>query len=180
MRTMTSLMVSILALAAVPGVAQTDPIPACDPADERMFADVPADHVFCGVIEEMARLGITAGCGGENYCPGSQVSRAQMAAFITKALLTVPEDPFAVTDGLDGITFSHGVLDLEHVDVGHYEIFFDRVVIGCAVVATPTGFQHRSVTTAMHVQSVEFKTFGGPGLANTPLHVILRCPDGPE
>lgn len=42
--------------------------PACEPGAE-MFGDVPASHPLCPWIEELARGGITAGCGNENYCP---------------------------------------------------------------------------------------------------------------
>jgi S-layer homology domain len=60
--------------------------PACVPGAE-MFNDVPASSPFCPFIEELARLGISGGCGGGNYCPGDPVTRQQMAAFVVKALL---------------------------------------------------------------------------------------------
>jgi S-layer homology domain len=59
--------------------------PACVPGQE-MFNDVPASSPFCPYIEELARRGITGGCGGGNYCSGDPVTRAQMAVFLTKAL----------------------------------------------------------------------------------------------
>jgi S-layer homology domain len=59
--------------------------PACVPGQE-MFNDVPASSPFCAYIEELARRGITGGCGSGNYCPGDPVSRQQMAVFLTKAL----------------------------------------------------------------------------------------------
>jgi S-layer homology domain len=59
--------------------------PACVPGQE-MFNDVPASSPFCPFIEELARRGVTGGCGGGNYCPGDPVTRAQMAVFLTKAL----------------------------------------------------------------------------------------------
>jgi hypothetical protein len=59
--------------------------PACVPGSE-MFNDVPADSPFCPFIEELARRGITGGCGGGNYCPSAFVSRAQMAVFLVKML----------------------------------------------------------------------------------------------
>lgn len=58
--------------------------PACVQGQE-MFNDVPFDSVFCPWIEELARRGITGGCGNDNYCPGARVSRSQMAAFIVRA-----------------------------------------------------------------------------------------------
>jgi hypothetical protein len=58
---------------------------ACVPGAE-MFTDVPAGSPFCPFIEELARRGITSGCGGGNYCPGASVSRAQMAVFLSRTL----------------------------------------------------------------------------------------------
>ena len=56
--------------------------PACIAGSE-MFADVPASSGFCRWIEELARRGITAGCGGGNYCPAQPVTREQMSVFLT-------------------------------------------------------------------------------------------------
>jgi hypothetical protein len=50
------------------------------------FSDVPDTHMFFKYIQRMFEDGITTGCGGGNYCPGSSVTRAQMAAFIMRAL----------------------------------------------------------------------------------------------
>ena len=46
------------------------------------FADVPTGSTFHGDIDWLADNGITGGCGGDNYCPGSPVTRGQMAAFL--------------------------------------------------------------------------------------------------
>ncbi|MGH9379978.1 MAG: PQQ-dependent sugar dehydrogenase [Thermoanaerobaculia bacterium] len=54
---------------------------------EELFTDVPFDSVFCPWIEELAGRGVTAGCGGGDYCPGNPVSRDQMAVFLLKTLL---------------------------------------------------------------------------------------------
>lgn len=50
------------------------------------FLDVPTDHWAYSFIEEFAGRGITAGCGGGNYCPDAAVSRAQMAVFVVRAM----------------------------------------------------------------------------------------------
>src|SRR6266496_5605813 len=71
-----------LALAKALDISQP---PACVPGQE-MFNDVPASSPFCPYIEELARRGITGGCGGGNYCPNSAVTRAQMAAFLVKVI----------------------------------------------------------------------------------------------
>ena len=45
-------------------------------------------------IEKIAALGVTAGCGGDNFCPNVVVRRDQMAAFLNRAL-PLPAGPDA-------------------------------------------------------------------------------------
>ncbi|HET9208885.1 MAG TPA: S-layer homology domain-containing protein, partial [Thermoanaerobaculia bacterium] len=47
-----------------------------------MFADVPCSNPYAPWINELVRRGVTAGCGGGNYCPGTSVTRSQMAVFL--------------------------------------------------------------------------------------------------
>jgi RHS repeat-associated protein len=54
--------------------------PACT---TQVFGDVPCSSGFAPWIDEIARRGVTAGCGGGNFCPSDPVTRAQMAVFIT-------------------------------------------------------------------------------------------------
>ncbi len=56
------------------------------PGSQR-FQDVPPSNPFCAYIEEMAVREITLGCNASPplYCPGSTVTRAQMAAFLVRA-----------------------------------------------------------------------------------------------
>lgn len=53
--------------------------PACT---SRPFADVDPSSAFCRYIADLARRGITSGCGGGNDCPAASVTREQMAAFL--------------------------------------------------------------------------------------------------
>jgi hypothetical protein len=61
-----------------------------------LFNDVNAqtggNEVFCRYVEKFSTLGITAGCGNNNFCPSAPVSRMQMAVFITKALGETPSE----------------------------------------------------------------------------------------
>ncbi len=52
-----------------------------------IFADVVCQGpgTIANWIEELAAEGITAGCGGNDYCPDSPVTRAQVAVFLLKA-----------------------------------------------------------------------------------------------
>lgn len=50
------------------------------------FNDVATDNPFFQFVEALAASGITAGCGGGNYCPNAPLTRGQMAVFLSKAL----------------------------------------------------------------------------------------------
>ncbi|MBI5842518.1 MAG: cadherin domain-containing protein [Chloroflexi bacterium] len=49
------------------------------------FTDVPNDYWAAAWIKQLAAEGITSGCGNNNYCPDSEVTRAQMAVFLLKS-----------------------------------------------------------------------------------------------
>jgi len=56
------------------------------------FDDVPAGDPYAPWIEELYRSGITAGCGGNDYCPHDPNTRGQMAVFLD---LTFGLKPYA-------------------------------------------------------------------------------------
>ena len=60
---------------------QVSPAPAL-----ATFGDVPIVHPFFQFVEALAASGITAGCGGGNYCPDAPLTRGQMAVFLSIAL----------------------------------------------------------------------------------------------
>ena len=70
---------AVFVLAAKEGPASVPP--ACG---SPMFADVPATSPFCPWIEELARRGVVAGCGGGNFCPDDAVTREQVAVFVLR------------------------------------------------------------------------------------------------
>ena len=49
-----------------------------------MFADVQISNSFASYIASLVANGLTAGCGGSNYCPADSVTRQQMAVFLLK------------------------------------------------------------------------------------------------
>jgi predicted outer membrane repeat protein len=49
------------------------------------FGDVPLDATYAPWVKQLAAEGITAGCGGGNFCPLQNVNRAQMATFLVRA-----------------------------------------------------------------------------------------------
>lgn len=70
---------AIFLLRARHGSSYTPP-----PASGTQFGDVSAGSWAADWIEQLADEGITAGCGNGNYCPGSQVTRAEMAVFLVR------------------------------------------------------------------------------------------------
>ena len=50
------------------------------------FNDVATGASYHDDVEALVGAGITSGCGGGNYCPGSAVNRGQMAQFLNRGL----------------------------------------------------------------------------------------------
>ena len=65
----------------VPGMGAYD----CVLGGSSVFADVPPEDPGCPFIHYIAAEEITAGCGGDSYCPAAALARNQMAVFLTKA-----------------------------------------------------------------------------------------------
>jgi hypothetical protein len=76
---LTRAQTAVLLLKAVEGAAYVPP-----PA-QGVFGDVPGSDPFAPWIEDLAARGITAGCGGGNFCPGNPTLRGQMATFLSRA-----------------------------------------------------------------------------------------------
>lgn len=63
-----------------------DPQCAVGSTDYTTFYDVPTNYWSWSWIERLYSAGITSGCGGGNYCPESDVTRAQMAIFLERGM----------------------------------------------------------------------------------------------
>jgi galactose oxidase len=68
------------------------------------FTDVPLDNPFNKFVSALYARGITAGCGGNNYCPDNPISRGGAAVFLSVILtppsVTIPDVP----PGTEGYT----------------------------------------------------------------------------
>jgi hypothetical protein len=49
-----------------------------------VFGDVACPSTFADWVEQLKNEGVTAGCGGGNYCPNDPNIRGQMAVFLVK------------------------------------------------------------------------------------------------
>jgi len=74
------------------------------PCTVKPFNDVEINSTFCPWIQELAARGITHGCGNGNYCPGSPVTRDQMAFFLLKALEGSSYTPPACTESFSDVS----------------------------------------------------------------------------
>jgi glucose/arabinose dehydrogenase len=78
-RSLTRQEMAVLLLLARHGVGYEPPA-----ASGAMFSDVSGTHPYAAWIEQLAREGITAGCGAGRYCPEGPVRRAEMAVFLVR------------------------------------------------------------------------------------------------
>ena len=62
------------------------------------FEDVQSSYWAAAWIKQLSKEGITGGCGSDNYCPESLVTRAQMAVFLLRSKYGVSYSPPAVGD----------------------------------------------------------------------------------
>lgn len=91
------------------GTGRDCPWPVAVPGAPGPFADVPADATHASSIEWLVAQGITSGCGDDRFCPSLDVSRAQMATFLTKALGLTPVDDGRFDDVRVGSTHAGSI-----------------------------------------------------------------------
>lgn len=71
------------------------------------FTDVPTSHTFHSAISRLYGARLTTGCSATRFCPGANVTRGQMAAFLNRGLgraagdAGFADDDWASLDGAD-------------------------------------------------------------------------------
>ena len=67
------------------------------------FSDVPDGHFFHADVDALVDAGVTSGCGGGRFCPGANVTRGEMAAFMNRLGALAPDKaPVVNADRVDG------------------------------------------------------------------------------
>ncbi len=120
-------------------------------------ADVPNSNPFHADIDALVDSGVTAGCGSNRYCPKSNVTREQMAAFLNRLGALAPGKTPVVNadrvDGLDSAAFARPMYATVNADgslargaavvsssnigtAGSYQVVFNRNITSCAYTAT--------------------------------------------
>jgi len=77
------------------------------PATGNVFLDVAASDFAANFIEQFYADGITSGCGGGKFCPGSSVTRAQMAVFLLRAKYGSSYSPPPATGLFSDVAINH-------------------------------------------------------------------------
>ena len=85
------------------------------------FSDVDRYHPHAAFIERFAELGVTRGCETDplRYCPDENVSRAQMASFLTRAFDLEPAESAGFVDVTSGGTHSANIDALAASGITH-------------------------------------------------------------
>jgi hypothetical protein len=141
----------------------------------RSFTDVPVSQPFYRKIETLFHNGITAGCTATEYCPGSVVSRSQMAIFIARGIAgSGGAVPVSGTVGANAYNcISGGVslfTDVQPTDIFcrhvHY-IAAQNVTLGCAPsLFCPSGNVSRLAMAGFMAKALVAPS-GGPGVPSS-------------
>ena len=152
------------------------------------FSDVQTDHLFAGEILGLRELGVTVGCTATNFCPDQDVTRAEMAAFLVRALdltMTSEEDPFRDDDGHDlevQIAVLHGNGITAGCSIQRYcpEHGITRAEMAAFLVRAfhlpPTKLANQFTDVDDHFFSAEIAVLGASGIT-TGCTATKFCPD---
>jgi hypothetical protein len=121
------------------------------------FADVTCSTFYDAWIEQFAADGITAGCGGGNYCPNENVTRAQMAVFIEAAMHGTanwsPGDLGNNNTGLGAVSLYSNTMGSYNTGLGAGSLYSNlggdqnTAVGGSSLVSNTTGSNNTSLGT---------------------------------
>jgi hypothetical protein len=171
------------------------------------FNDVPESNPFRADINALARTGVTAGCGGGNFCPKDFVTREQMAAFMNRlGALDPGKMPVVNASRLGGqpsTAFSRPIFAVVNANgtlargsagaaslqfgPGHYEVQFNRDVTGCAYTATLGAPGAANPTRGFIGTALRFGTTDAvfvetldtsAALVDASFHLVLTCTSG--
>jgi hypothetical protein len=131
------------------------------PCTGTVFTDVPCSGgPFDPWIEELASQQITGGCGGGNYCPGSTVTRQQMAVFLLKAFEGAAYDPPDCAGVFDDVPCTPGTGFSDWIE----ELATRGITGGCNLAPPlycPTNPNNRGQMAAFLVKTFGLALYGG-------------------
>jgi extracellular elastinolytic metalloproteinase len=113
------------------------------------FNDVATNDPVFPFIQELARRGITQGCGGGNFCPNDLITREQMAIFIIRALGVTPPPATGIFADVPANSPSAPYIE---------EIYRRGITQGCS--ASPLLYCPASVVTRAQMAAFLVRAFG--------------------
>ena len=121
------------------------------------FVDVPADHLFWEEIEVFYNAGITTGCSQspKMYCPNANVTRAEMATFIERALGNFNPSPNPT-----GMFADVPYPGLEHLTPFIEQFYNDGLTTGCA--GGPLRYCPQNLVTRQEMAAFIVRAFNLP------------------
>ncbi len=122
------------------------------PACTGIFEDVPCPGPFTDWVEQLSAEGITAGCGGDNYCPNNPVRRDQMAVFLLKTSHGSGFVPPTCTGVFEDVTCPGPFTDWIE------ELYDEGITGGCST--TPLLYCPGSSNTRGQMATFLVRTFG--------------------
>ena len=127
-----------------------------------VFTDVPSNAYYHDEVNTLLNAGITAGCGGTNYCPNRPVTRGEMALFLDRlGALGENRDPVVDARSVNGHALDSTIALF---------ILPGSDPVNCAVVDANAPFGS---------YSVHYTVFDTPG-GITPAEVNVQLVDGPD
>jgi len=118
----------------------------CGAGGTSLFTDVDPTDIACRAVHYLASQNVVSGCGGSQYCPAPDVTRAEMAIFIAKAVVApgggsaVPEtygpDPktgrsYSCSPGSPSLHFTDVSTSDSFCKHAHY-LWATGIIAGCA------------------------------------------------
>ena len=95
------------------------------PTATGLFGDVAVGSFAADFIERLSVEGITAGCGGGNFCPNNAISRAEMAIFLVRAKHGASFIPPTATGIFDDVAI--GSFGADFIE----QLYNDGITTGC-------------------------------------------------
>ena len=107
------------------------------------YSDVPDSNPFHGDITAITNAGITSGCGGGNYCPDRNVTRAEMAAFMNRlGALASNKTPVVNATKVDGYDASSIIRFAYAADDDDALVGTSGTILSTTITAPTRGWLH--------------------------------------
>jgi len=135
------------------------------------FSDVSPSSGFYPFIEDIFHNGITAGCGGLDYCPTSSTTRAQMAVFLLKSKHGASFTPPACTGIFGDVPCPSLFVDWIE------ELYAEGITGGCS--SSPLLYCPDAAVTRQQMSAFLLKALNGSGYVPplcTGLFGDVACP----